>query len=105
MSKEINNLNTINQKNLLYLHNKGLRILKRQKKINYLDSLFNPPQLISINTIKSSFNNKKKQKSKDKENKKVDFPIINTSPNKTLSVFDKMKNYKVLFKKKKKKVI
>ena len=115
------NFEKINQNSLDFLKNQKLRINKREKQIEYLDSLFKPTPLpisiMSNEVIKSSLNNhfsinneiglnNQFYHTKDTFYKtthsKFNFPRINTSPNKNnLNTYERMKNYKVILKKRK----
>ena len=105
MPKKRNNLETINKTYLDNLKNQYLRIYQREKEIEYLDSLFKPTPIMSNKLIKSSFNNQfyhTKDNFYKTNNSNYNLPRINTTPNyNTINRYDRMKNYKVIFKKKK----
>ena len=100
------NIEKMNNANLNLLKNHEFRILKREKEIEYLDSLSKPEPIVLISNkiIKSSFNNQF-QKTRDTFyktiNSKSNLPKINANPNlNKLNSFDRMKKYKVILKKK-----
>ena len=97
MSKVSNNINTIRQNDLLFMHNKELRIMEREEKIKNLESLYKKPLLALSNYAKFNINHKKKNNNK---NSNLNLPRINTIQNKTLNSFERMKKYKVTFHKK-----
>ena len=99
MSKTYNNINTINKKDLLFLHNRELRILKREEKIKYLESLYKPSLQIDFDFMKSLY---KPNSLSQRKEKSFNLPKIQNF-NKTMNSYERMKNYKVHIKKKKNK--
>ena len=108
MLKKINkNIERMNKSDLEFLKNHGQRIIKREKEIKYLDSLFKPapsPSPITPNEIiKISFKHKP-NRTKDnfykKSSNNLNLPRLNTEPS-TLDTYKRMKKYKVILKKKK----
>ena len=104
------NIEKINKSSLDYLKNQELRIFKREKEIEYLDSKFKPApiDIISNQVIKSSLNNQfyhTRDTFYKTTNSKFSFPRLKTNPNtstlNTLNTYDRMKKYKVILKKKK----
>ena len=100
MSKFLNNINTIRQNDLLYMHNKQLRIMEREEKIKNLESLYKTPLLAFSNYSNFRINHNSNKKKINNKKSNLNLPRINTIPNKTLSSFERMKNYKVIFHKK-----
>ena len=100
------NIRRINKRDLQFIKNQRLRIIEKEKKIAYLSSLLKPTPIDFYDFTKTSidFNNKPHNKDISNDQKKVHFnlPRINTTPNKTLNSYERMKNYKVYLKKKKK---
>ena len=102
MSKTISNLQDIEIKDLLFMKNQKTRIQEREEKIKYLESLFKyTPKTIS-NNIKSESNIKTNSKKKSNKNKNLHLklPKINIIDNNTMNSYERMKNYKVFFHKK-----
>lgn len=103
MSKTISNFKNIERKDLLFMKNQKLRIIKREEKIKYLESLFKySPIDINYNAktpkdIKKGFLNK----SYKNKNLHLILPNIKTIQNNTMNSYERMKNYKVFFHKKK----
>ena len=100
------NLEKMNNNNLDYMKDKEKRIFKREKEIEYLDSLFKPaPITIMSNRILKSSLKKKFSKTKDTfyktVNSKFNLGKIKTIPNNNINTYNRMKKYRVLLKKKK----
>ena len=100
------NLEKMNNNNLDYMKEKEKRIIHREKEIEYLDSLFKPsPIAIMTNRILKSSLNKQFSKTKDTFyktiNSKFNFPKIKSIPENNLNAYNRMKKYRVIFKKKK----
>ena len=100
------NLEKMNKYNLDYMKEKEKRIIQREKEIEYLDSLFKPsPITIMSNRILKSSLNKQFSKTKDTFyktiNSKFNFPQIKSIPENNLNAYNRMKKYRVIFKKKK----
>ena len=99
------NIRRINKRDLQFIKNQRLRIFEKEKKIAYLSSLLKPPPIEFNDFTKTSKDFYDiSHKNEISNNKKVHFnlPRINTTPNKTLNSYERMKNYKVYLKKKKK---
>ena len=105
MSIIIDNIKRINKRDLKLINNQKLRIIDREKKIKYLESIFKSPPITFNDMAKTSndFNiiHHNKVISKNNENKQLNLPRINTNPNKSINSYERMKNYKVYFNKKK----
>ena len=101
MSDTINNFRKIYKKDLEFINNQKLRISKREKQIQYLESLFKPSPSIYDDKAKTSvhFNltpiNKKEISSNTNTN--FNLPKIKMTPNKTINSYERMRNYKVTF--------
>ena len=105
MSNTISNFQDIEINDLLFLKNQKLRILQREEKIKYLESLFRYSP-ITINTnIKKEINISTNSQNKSNKNKNLHLtlPRIKTIENGTINSYERMKNYKVLFHKKRNK--
>ena len=108
MTKIRQNFMKIKKASLQSLKNHELRIVKRQKEIEFLDTLFRPTPLLTNKLLKPSFNNTlyhtrntfyKTIKSNTMNN---NFPKLNTDNNfNSLNTYNRMKKYKVIFRKKK----
>ena len=111
MIKKINkNIEKMNKTDLEFLKSHEQRIIKRQKEIEQLDSLFKPAPsppspITSSEIIKIPLNNKLYhtkntfyKKSKTNLNN-LNLPRLSTEP-KTLDTYKRMKKYKVILKKK-----
>ena len=108
MSAVFNNIRRINKKDLHFINNQKLRILQREKKIKYLESLLTPSQMTFNELSKTSYNfvnaPHKSEIFKLNKNKQLNFPKININPNKTVSSYDRMRNYKVFLSNKKRNI-
>ena len=94
MSQSINNLKQIYQRDLIFMENRRLRILKYESEIKNLEAFFKPEPII-LNRYNKTSGNMKKSNSNKKKTVRFNLPSINTIPNKTLTSYEKMKNYKV----------
>ena len=103
MSKTISNFKNIERKDLLFMKNQKSRILQREEKIKYLESLFKYSPIEINDNIKAPKNIKKSFLNKSYKNKNLHLilPSIKTIQNNTMNSYERMKNYKVLFHKKK----
>ena len=102
MSTMINNIRKIKKKDLEFIKNKKLRIQQRELKIKYLESLLKESLNTFYDISKTSVNFHNIFNKKDKNNNLLlNLPRINTTPNKTINSYERMKNYKVCFNKKK----
>ena len=108
LTKINKNIERMNKSDLEFLKNHGQRIIKREKEIEHLDSLFKPaPTPIKSNEIiKISFKHKPNRikdtfyKKSNNNLNNLNLPRLNTEPN-TLDTYKRMKKYKVILKKKK----
>ena len=102
------NIEKMDQANIDLLKKKELRILKREKEIEYLDNLYKPSPIVIMSNkiIKSSLNNQFYH-TKDTFYKTIDskfnLPRLNKKPNINTegNSYNRMKKYKVVLKKKK----
>ena len=103
MSKTISNFKNIERKDLLFMKNQKSRILQREEKIKYLESLFKYSPIEINDNIKAPKNIKKSFLNKSYKNKNLHLilPSIKTIQNNTMNSYERMKNYKVLFHKNK----
>ena len=108
LTKINKNIERMNKSDLEFLKNHGQRIIKREKEIEHLDSLFKPaPTPIKSNEIiKISFKHKPNRikdtfyKKSNNNLNNLNLPRLNTEPS-TLDTYKRMKKYKVILKKKK----
>ena len=102
MSKTISNFKNIERKDLLFMKNQKSRILQREEKIKYLESLFKYSPIEINDNIKAPKNIKKSFLNKSYKNKNLHLilPSIKTIQNNTMNSYERMKNYKVFFHKK-----
>ena len=109
MSTIINNFKKIYKKDLQFITNQKLRIFKREKQIQYLESLFRPSPFIYDDKAKTSINFNKttinKKENHNNKNVHLNLPKINMTPNKTINSHERMRNYKVTFTQRKKTTI
>ena len=97
----------INKSYLDFIKNQEIRIINRERQINYLESLFMPNPIMSNRLIKSSLNNtffntKSSFFKKIKTKPNYNLPRLNANSNdKTIDTYKRMKNYKVTFKRNK----
>ena len=102
LTKINKSIEKINKSDLEFLKNHEQRILKREKEIEYLDSLFKPAPITSNEIIKLPINKKlyhTKNNFYKKSNNNLNLPRLKTEPN-TLDTYKRMKKYKVILKKK-----
>jgi len=102
MSKTISNFQDIYIKDLLFMKNQKSRILAREEKIKYLESLFKYTPNTMGNIIHLETNIKSNSKNKANKNLHFKLPKINILGNNTMNSYERMKNYKVFFHKKRK---
>ena len=105
MSNTISNFQDIEINDLLFLKNQKLRILQREEKIKYLESLFRYSPIPITNNIKKeiNINTNSQNKSNINKNLHLSLPRIKTIENGTMNSYERMKNYKVFFHKKRNK--
>ena len=105
MSNTISNFQDIEINDLLFLKNQKLRILQREEKIKYLESLFRYSPIPITNNIKKeiNINTNSQNKSNINKNLHLTLPRIKTIENGTMNSYERMKNYKVFFHKKRNK--
>jgi len=105
MSSIEDNIRRINKRDLQFIKNQKLKIMEKEKKIEYLSALLKPPPIEFNDFAKTSIDFNNMTHKKEISNKKLvhfNLPRINTTPNKVLNSYERMKNYKVYLKKKKK---